>query len=354
MVLPLVFAQAGGRMPIPTDFRTLEPIEIFGFPAHQVDLTPEHIRKIEEIAVRIIRSNQGNNPIWGVYVEGHADVVREAHLQKDARFLEKNTSDERAEVAFDALIDAIKRKSADEAFAKRIRAKSARRGMATSKLKNKNARTELERSQNRRVVFYLHQVTFIPPPAPPPEPAKSVIESRYKVRLLSSLIASAGVPMAKDFVPSPTGYVLQAQLEITDEIDRRKASFSVKALGGGLSMGATPVSGSITVDAGAPVGFKTFRLLGRQGASVKLSNFEGRVTIFMDTSATSGGGTLRAGQSFGGTLNFSFDALEANGMNTQPSVVRVPGGKWNVGVDGIDIGTVFIGTMSMDGSEKPL
>ena len=51
----------------------------------------------------------------------------------------------------------------------------------------------------------------------------------------------------------------------------------------------------------------------------------------------------------GGTLNFSFDALESSGSNTQPTVIRLPGGTSNV-IPGLSAGDVTMGNMSMKGS----
>jgi hypothetical protein len=56
----------------------------------------------------------------------------------------------------------------------------------------------------------------------------------------------------------------------------------------------------------------------------------------------------------GGALSFSFDGLEANGANTQPQVIRVPGGNSSLMTPGIAAGDVAVGRMQMIGTPVDL
>jgi hypothetical protein len=91
------------------------------------------------------------------------------------------------------------------------------------------------------------------------------------------------------------------------------------------------------------VKFKIFRLLGRNAATINLNSFEGRLTVFVDPGASPGGV-----QSRGGTLSFSFDALEAAGVNTQPTVIRVPSGDSSLSAPSAGAGDVLpLGNIGM-------
>ncbi len=342
--LPL-FGQAIGRLPTPVNQRESVALELEGFPEYVADLTPDQIRLIDDLAVKIITSNQTNDPIFEFRVEGHADIARRIGDPQERKWFEDNISSERAKNGFDLLVAAIERKSGDRAFALRIARGSRAFGLGTQQLKVPNASTEAEFRQNRRVVFIVRQVTMIPAPPAPPPPPSSVIENRYSVRLTKGSVVTVAMPTAKAVPLVPTSTTVFAQLEIKDNIDRKVASFAVNATGLGLGGGPTPIGGSITFDAGPEVNFKTFRLLGIFARTPKLEDFVGSVTVFMDADA--GVGPM----SKGGTLSFSFDALEASGMNTDPRIIRTPGGNNSLSVPGFDLGAVLpLGRLTMIGS----
>src|ERR1019366_2353952 len=109
------------------------------------------------LAVRIIKSNQTNDPIFGFRVEGHADVARTIPVDQRTQF-ENEISDERAENGFKLLVEAIRRKSGNEALAQKILSNSKAFGLGTQQLKVPNAINEQQFQQNRRVVFIIRQV----------------------------------------------------------------------------------------------------------------------------------------------------------------------------------------------------
>jgi hypothetical protein len=138
-------------------------------------------------------------------------------------------------------------------------------------------------------------------------------------------------------------------LEITDSVDKKRANFHVLATGGGFGAGPGKVGGSITFTPGPAVPFKTFRLLGPGTASINLKSFEGKVTVFVD------GGGGAGPVSRGGTLSFSFDALESAGANTQPTIITVPSGSGSLTTPTIAAGDVLpLGAMSMIGEPVSL
>lgn len=343
--IPFLRADLASTLPTPVNEREFVGLELEGFPEYIADLSPEQSKLIDDLALKIIASNQTNDPIFEFRVEGHADIARRIGDLKERKWFEDNISRERAENGFNLLVEAIERKSGNKALAHRIAHGSRAFGLGTQQLKVPNASTEAEFRRNRRIVFIMRQVTMIPPPPQPTPPPSSVIEDRYSVRLIKGGVVTVGMPTAK-FVPVvPTSTTFIVTLEIKDNIDRKVASFNVSATGVGLGGGPTPIGGSVTFTAGPEVKFKTFRLLGRFSAAPKLDDFVGSVTVFMDTDV--GLGPV----SKGGTLSFSFDALESNGMNTNPTVIPVPGGSVSFSVPGFDLGAVApLGRMTMMGS----
>lgn len=343
---PFLRAQIATLLPQPVDFREGVELEIEGFDEFETGLTDasdvsprkdsparaQHKKEIEELAVKIIKSNNsGNDPIFGVRVEGHADIAkRGAPISAAARKqIEDQISSERGVGGLNELLNAIMRKSGNDlALVAKIARNSKSFGLGTQQLKEKNATTEAQFKKNRRGVFIAKKVTLVPrPPVAPPSPS-SAIEDRFAVRLVNAgnLTVTIGL-VAQSFN-------LSAVLEVTDKVEKKKARFDVLATGGGLASSPTRFGGSVTFAPGPFVPFKTFRLLSGPGARgvaslINLKSFEGGVTVFVDASASKGGT-----QSDGGTLSFSFDALEAAGANTLPPIVRVPSGNGSLNTPG--------------------
>jgi hypothetical protein len=319
---PLLRAQVARRLPAPTNFRERVALELDGFPEYIAEVTAEQRKAIDELAIQIIKSNQTNDPIFAFRVEGHADIARRIPNLSERKWFEDNISSERAQNGFDLLVEAIKRNSADEALTQKIAAKSSRVGHGTRQLKVPNASTEPQFRKNRRVVFIINQVTFIPPPPEPAPHPTSIVEDRYSVRLIKGAVITVGMPTPKPVPVVPESITVTATLEVTDHIDKKRAQFNVLATGAGFGGGPIPIGGSITNKPGPEVRFKTFRITSGRNRSdaVDLANFAGSVTVFMDA------GTGVGPKSVGGTLSFSFDALEEHGFNTNPRVVKVPGG----------------------------
>ena len=88
--VPLLRAQLALQLPQPVNFRENVALEIEGFDEFETgvadvsDISPrkdsparaQHKKEIEELAVKIIKSNSTNDPIFGVRVEGHADIAK--------------------------------------------------------------------------------------------------------------------------------------------------------------------------------------------------------------------------------------------------------------------------------------
>jgi outer membrane protein OmpA-like peptidoglycan-associated protein len=332
---PFLRAQVAQRLPTPVNFRSRQALEIEGFSEFSTEVTPEQLRKIEDLAVEIIKSNETRDPIFEFRVEGHADIARREPERTRAQF-ERDISQDRAQVGFDLLVDALKRRGSD-ALAQKIAKGSRAFGLGSTQLKLPRASSEAEFRRNRRVVFIVRQVTFLPPPPEPPPPPTSVVEDRFSVQLIRAATLSGNPAKGIEVL------LLKVTLEVVDRIDKKKARFDVTAFGGGFGGGPTPASGSITSTPGPVVNFKTFRLLGARGGIINLQSFEGKVTVFSGI----GGGAGPAAK--GGTLSFSFDALEEAGANTQPTIITVPGGDSAV-VPGISLGDVTVGRMSMQGT----
>jgi hypothetical protein len=330
-------------MPTPINFRERTARELDGFSEFAVNVTPDQQDKIEELAVEIIKSNNTADPIFAVRVEGFADIVRNPNIrdERERRLTEKEVSTQRAENGLNLLVQALEKKGG-KAIAQRIAKGSKAFGMGTQGLRVPNATTEDQMKKNRRVVFIVRQVTFLPPPPEPPPPPSSVIENRFSVKLVRAANLTVGALHALE------SFTLVATLEITDSVQKKKAEFVVTATGGGFGGGPTKVGGSLTFTPGPPVPFKTFRLLGPTAQNIDLGSFVGAVTVFVD----GGGGVGPATQ--GGTLSFSFDALESAGANTQPRVIRLPGGN-SVAAPGIAAGDVLpLGRMTMKGTPTNL
>lgn len=338
--MPFLRAQIARRMPTPINFREREALELDGFPEYITEVTPEQFKKIDDLATQIVKSNDTNDPIFEFRVEGFADVARRIGDRKERKWFEDNISNERAQNGFDLLIEALKRKG-DDALAQKIKKGSKAFGLGSQRLKVPNASTEAQFRRNRRVVFIVRQVTFIPPPPEPPPPPSSVVEDRFSVQLLRAAIVTVTVS------PGVESVTVAVSLNCVDRIDKKAAVFNVFATGLGIGGGPTPGGISFTRQ-GQPVPFKTFRLLGRLARGVppiSLESFVGSVTVFIDVSG--GMGPLTEG----GTLSFSFNGLESNGVNTQPGVIRVPGGN-SVMTPGLSAPTVVHGRMQMVG--KPV
>jgi hypothetical protein len=190
---------------------------------------------------------------------------------------------------------------------------------------------------NRRVAFIVRQVTFLPPPPPPPPAPTSIIEDRFSVQLIKGGIVTVSV---LEVLESAT---IEATVQIVDSVDKKVANFLVTTTGSGFGGGPTPIGGSLLLTPGPVVKFKTFRLLGAAGGTIDLHSFEGEVTVFIDVNG--GAGPVCKG----GSLNFSFDALESNGANHMPTVIPVPTGN-GVCAPGISAGDVTVGRMTMVGS----
>jgi hypothetical protein len=186
-------------------------------------------------------------------------------------------------------------------------------------------------------------VTFIPPPPEPKPPPGSIIEDRFSVRLVKSGTVTVG------FLKALESFTLIATLEITDTVGKNKALFNVTATGGGFGGGPTPIGGSITFSPGPEVKFRTFRLLRTTAPPVNVNSFVGGITVFVGIGG--GAGTVTKG----GTLAFSFDALEAAGVNTQPTVITVSGGSSGLSAPSLGAGDVLpIGRMTMMGAPTNL
>jgi hypothetical protein len=339
--IPFLRAQIANLLPTPVNFRENAALELEGFSEFVTDISPIQQQKIDELAAQIVASNATNDPIFGFRVEGHADVARTIPVDQRTQF-ENEISDERAANGFKLLVDAIKRKGGD-ALAQKIASNSKAFGLGTQRLKVPNATNEEQFRQNRRVVFITRQVTFVPPPPQPGPPPRSIIEDRFSVRLIKSGNVNVG------FLHVLESLTVTATLEIIDTVGQKRALFNVLATGAGLGAGPTKIGGSITFDPGPEVKFKTFRLLGAGSARISVNSFVGRVTVFV------GGGGGAGPVSKGGTLSFSFDALEAAGANTQPTVITVSGGSNSLSVPSIGAGDVLpLGRMTMIGSPTNL
>ena len=329
-------------LPIPTNFRESVALELDGFSEYMAEVTPQQKAAIEELAERIIRSQQTKDPIFEFRVEGHADVARRIPTA-ERKWFEDNVSRERAHNGFELLAEALEKKGGKDA-AKRIVRGSKAFGLGTRSLKVPNAQTEDQFRRNRRVVFIIRQVTFLPPPPPPPERPTSVVEDRFTARLVG--VAS----LTKSFSPATEGIGLRANIEIVDKVEKKKALFDVFAAGAGIAGGPTQVGGSINIRPGPAQPFKTFRLLGNGAPVIDLNSFAGKCTVFVGVGG--GAGTATAG----GAISISFDALEAAGANTQPGVVPLPTAD-NTGAQtpGIAAGDVLpLAFMRMRGSVEPL
>ncbi len=334
--IPFLRGQLAGRLPQIVNEREEAALELFGFSEYIVDPSPAHIDKINELAEKIIRSQQTKDPIVDFRVEGHADVPLKVPIEERKQFAEEISTD-RADNAFLMLVEALKQKGG-EAAAKRIAKYSKAFGMGFQHLKVKGAFTEEQFAMNRRVVFFTRRVTVIPPPPEPAPPAPSIVEERFSVRLLKAVNLTVGALHVLE------SFTLGAHLEVTDLIDKKKATFHVLATGGGFSVGPGRAGGQATFSPGPAVKFKVFRLLGSGRPNINLKSFEGAVTVFVDWGA--GAGTV----SQGGTLSFSFDALETAGCNTQPQVIPLPGGSDSHSTPSAGLGDVLpLGRMTMIG-----
>jgi hypothetical protein len=340
--VPILRAQVARRLPTPVNFRERIALELDGFSEYASEVTPQQQQQIEDLAAEIVKSNDTNDPIFEFRVEGHADIARRFSDPNERRFQEENVSNDRAQTGLELLRDALKKKGG-EALAQKIVKGSRAFGLGTRDLRVPNATTEAEFRRNRRVVFVVRQVTFIPAPPEPPAPPRSIIEDRFSAQLIRSATFSG----------SPTtgveGLIVKASIEIVDKIDRKRALFDVTAVGGGFSVGPFKGGGSVTLGAGPVKDFKTFRLLGAGAGNISLKSFEGAVTVFVDISAGV------ATKTKGGTLRFVFDGLQANGANTQPTIIELPGADdSSAQVPGISFGDVTVGTMKMSGTPSSL
>jgi hypothetical protein len=345
-IMPQLRAQIAQRLPNPVNFRERVALELDGFSEYAAEITPDQQQKIDDLAAEIVRSNQTNDPIFAFRVEGHADIARRISDPIERKALEDTVSLERAENGRDLLLDAINRKSRDDALVKKMTQSSKSFGLGTSRLKVPNAFTEEQFRQNRRVVFIVREVTFIPPPPEPAPKPSSVVEDRFSVRMIKGLIVTIGMPTSKAVPLTPTSVTVTVTLEIRDNILKQVAQFNVLGTGVGFGGGPTPVGGSFTLSPGNEVKFKTFRLLGKFAKPPTLVDFDGTCTVFMD------GGTGVATKSVGGALSYSFDSLEKNGMNTNPSVINVPGG-FSLSAPGVDLGAVMpLAKITIIGSPK--
>ena len=338
--VPFLRADVLRRLPTPVNFRERIALELDGFSEYASEVSPEQQQKIEDLAAEIVKSNDTSDPIFEFRVEGHADIARRFSDPVERRFQEENVSNDRAQTGLELLRDALKKKGGD-ALAQKIVKGSRAFGLGTRDLRVPNASTEAEFKRNRRVVFVIRQVTFIPAPPEPPEPPKSIVEDRFSAQLIRSATFS-GSPVTGVEV-----LLLKATIEIVDRIDKKRVRFDVSTVGGGVSFGPFKGGGSVTLGAGPVKNFKTFRLLGRGAGVIDLKSFEGAVTVFIDINAGV------ATKTKGGTLRFSFDALEANGANTQPTIIELPGADdSSAAVPGISFGDVTTGRMSMSGTPQ--
>jgi outer membrane protein OmpA-like peptidoglycan-associated protein len=339
--IPFLRADVARRLPQVVNFREEQALELDNFPEFVTDLQPSHKQAIDDLALQIVRSNQTANPIFEFRVEGFADIARTIPLAQRKQF-EDEVSSERAENGFVLLLAALKRQGGED-FAKKIAKGSKAFGLGSQRLKVPNATTEAQFRKNRRVVFIVRKVTVIPPPPEPAPPPSSVVEDRFTVRLIRGGSVNVG---ALHVLESLT---VSVTLEITDSVEKKRANFNVLATGGGFGAGPGKIGGSITLTPGRAVPFKVFRLLGPGAPAINLKSFEGKVTVFVD-----GGGGVGP-KSQGGTLSFSFDALESAGANTQPTIVTVPGGGASLTTPTIGAGDVLpLGGMTMIGEPVSL
>lgn len=325
------------KLPIPVNFRERQALELDGFPEYIAQLAPGQLQAIDVLAGEIVRSNDTNDPIFEFRVEGHADVARRITDKAERKWFEDNISQERADNAFDLLVEELKRRGG-EALAKKIAKGSKAFGLGTQNLKVPNATTETQFRLNRRVVFIVREVTFIPRPDPLPPPP-SVVEDRFRVRLINAGVITVGITVGTESV------TVTGTISITDIIDKKSAQFNFTATGGGLGLGLTKLGGSVSLSSGDEVGFKIFRLA---STAISLSSIEGLVTVFVDPSGSAGP------VSAGGKLTFSFDALEDNGANTMPQLIAVPAGKSSFSGASIDSPAVTIGRLTMMGTPANL
>lgn len=363
----LLRAQLVRQLPQPVNFRENLALEIEGFDEFETGLTDvsdisprkdsptraEHRKEIEELAVKIIKSNGiGNDPIFGVRVEGHADIAkRGAPISASARKqIEDQISAERGVGGLNELLNAVMRRSGNDlAIVAKIARNSKSVGLGTRQLKEKNATNDTQFKRNRRVVFIARQATLVPPPREAPPSPSSTIEDRFEVRLVNAGNFTVTIGAVAQ------SFSLSGVLEITDKVEKKKARFDVLATGGGVASSPTKLGGSVTFAPGPLVPFKTFRLLSGPGGRgvaplINLNSFEGDVTVFVDASASKGGT-----QSDGGTLSFSFDALAKAGANTIPSIVRIPSGNGSVNTPGASSPQVLpFGLMRMAGAPSKL
>ena len=339
--IPFLRAQVARRLPTPTNFRVRQALELDRFSEFVTDISPAQQQAINALALEIVKSNDTNDPIFEFRVEGHADIARTIPAPQRKQF-EDEISEERAENGFKLLVKALE-KNGGAAFAQKIAKNSKAFGLGTQRLKIPNATTLNQFEQNRRVVFFVREVTFIPsPPEAPPAPT-SVVEERFSVQLVSSANITIGFSKVLE------SFTLTAQLEIVDLIDKKRARFRAFSTGVGVSFGPTKAGGQVVFSPGPPIKFKIFRLLGRNRADISLKSFEGAVTIFVNPGASPGP------VSSGGALSFSFDALESAGVNTQPQVIVVPSGDSSISVPSAGGGDVLpLGQMIMIGSPTNL
>jgi hypothetical protein len=344
--IPFLRAQLANRLPTPVNFRERVALELDRFSEFVSDISPQQQKAINDLALQIVKSNNTNDPIFAFRVEGHADIARTIKDDPPGarKQFENEISIERAENGFNLLVKALE-KNGGAALAQKIAKNSKAFGLGSQRLKIPNATTKDQFEQNRRVVFIVRQVTFLPPPPEPPPPPRSIIEDRFSVRLVKGGTVTVG------FLKVLESFTVIATLEISDAVEKKRALFNVSATGGGFGAGPTPIGGSITFDPGPEVKFKTFRLLGPGAPLINLKSFEGKVTVFVDF----GGGVGPSSTAKGGTLSFSFDALEAAGANTQPQVIRVPGGSSSLSAPFLGAGDVLpLGLMTMMGSPSDL
>lgn len=337
--LPFLRAQVAARLATPVNFRENVALELDNFPEFVSDISPQQQIAIDDLAVKIIKSNNSNDPIFGARTEGHADIARTIPAGQRKQF-EQEISNERAENALTLLLDALNRKGGRD-IALKISRNAKAFGLGSSQLKIPNAFSEPQFRKNRRVVFVLRQVTFLPPPPEPQPPPRSVIEDRFTAKLTKSGNLTVGVLKVIE------SFTFIGTIQIVDKIDKKAANFNVSATGVGLGIGPTKIGGSIVFNAGKEVPFRTFRLVGGGAAKIDLNSFVGRVTVFVD----GGGGVGPSSTTQGGTLSLSFDALEDAGANTQPTIIRLSGGKDSLSAPSLSAGDILpIGRMTMIGS----
>jgi len=334
--IPFLRADVARRLPQIVNVREEQALELDSFPEFVTDIQPLHKQAIDDLALQIIRSNQTADPISEFRVEGFADIARTIPLAQRKQF-EDEVSSERADNGFVLLLAALKRLGSED-FANKVARGSKAFGLGSQRLKVPNATTEAQFRKNRRVVFIVRRATVIPPPPEPAPPPKSVVEDRFSVRLIKGGSVNVGVQHVLESL------TVSVTLEITDSVEKKRANFNVLATGGGFGGGPGKIGGSMTLTPGPSVRFKTFRLLGPGAPAINLKSFEGKVTVFVDFGVGIGP------KSRGGTLSFSFDALEAAGANTQPTIVTVPGGNSSLTTPTIAAGDVLpLGGMTMIG-----